>query len=119
MLRVSIIFFAFFWAASCVSVVVLWTAAERNGMIEDLEGLVTTYFAQDEFTIDGGYLFGRFAVLSAVLAVFGTIMTTLLCVVFNLISDLVGGVRLTVIEEESVRFRPPKRRVQAPNRQQR
>ncbi len=36
----------------------------------------------------------------------GTGLNVLLAVLFNLISDLVGGVRITVIEEESARPMP-------------
>ena len=35
-----------------------------------------------------------------------TALTVVLCLLYNLISILVGGVRVTLIEEETVRFRP-------------
>ena len=43
-------------------------------------------------------------------SVFVAAMVVLLTVVFNLISDLVGGIRVTVIEEETVRVPIDKKR---------
>jgi len=48
-----------------------------------------------------------------VLSIAGVAFNVLLCVLFNLISDLTGGVRITVIEEESARFQPPRRRARS------
>ena len=41
--------------------------------------------------------------IGLILVIAGTGLNVLLAVLFNLISDLVGGVRITVIEEESAR----------------
>ena len=43
------------------------------------------------------------SLIGLILVVAGTGINVLLAVLFNLISDLVGGVRFTVIEEESAR----------------
>ena len=48
--------------------------------------------------------------MTMVLAIAGVTFNVLLAALYNLISDLTGGVRITVIEEESARFTPPKRR---------
>ena len=44
-------------------------------------------------------------VIAGILTLASSVLVVLLTVVFNLISDLVGGIRLTVIEEETVRVR--------------
>ena len=45
--------------------------------------------------------------IGAVLVVAMTAMTVTMAVLFNLISDLLGGVRVTVLEEEVVLRRAP------------
>ena len=49
---------------------------------------------------DGRQLFVNVMFLGLFLAALGTIIWVLGAVVFNLITDLVGGVRITVLEEE-------------------
>jgi hypothetical protein len=51
-------------------------------------------------------MFRAYAVGGLVMVVAATGFTVLLAVLFNLISDLTGGVRVTVVEEESARSRP-------------
>ena len=48
------------------------------------------------------------------LVVVATVLWVLAAVVFNLISDLVGGIRLTVVEEESLRPAASRRREPGP-----
>jgi hypothetical protein len=48
-------------------------------------------------------MFRAYAVGGLVMVVAATGFTVLLAVLFNLISDLTGGVRVTVVEEETAR----------------
>jgi hypothetical protein len=57
----------------------------------------------DGFHFEGGRLFAAYALGGLVLVVAGTAATTVLALLFNVISDLTGGVRFTVLEEEPIR----------------
>ena len=60
-------------------------------------------FALKSFQFDATRIFRIYAVGGLVSVVAATGFTVVLSVLFNLISDLTGGVRITVIEEETAR----------------
>lgn len=102
-LKVSFIFFICVYIVSMVALVLLWNLASGGGVIENLESFIEDLGAFETFEFEPGKLLQGAALGGAVLAVLATGLTALGSVLFNLISDLVGGVRLTVIEEPSVR----------------
>ena len=60
-------------------------------------------FALEEFAFEGEQIFRAVALGSLVLAVAGTGFMVLVAILLNLISDLTGGIRVTVVEEETAR----------------
>ncbi len=116
-LKISIIFYLCLWVILMIAGVMLWGAAESAGAIEKIENFVRELFALEEFTINAERIFRGVALSGFVLVIAGTAFNVLLAVLFNLISDLTGGLRITVIEEESARFRP--RRTGRPSQQAR
>lgn len=112
-LKVSFVFYLCLWVIFVLAGVMLWSVAVSSGTVESVESLVVSLFALEEFEIEANQIFRGYAFGGLVLVIAGIAFNVLLCVLFNLISDLIGGVRVTVIEEESARFRPPRRR---PNR---
>jgi len=111
-LKVSVIFYFCMWLILLLAGVLLWSFAERSGTLESIEDLVESLFALDE-TEDfwsGGTIFRAYMIGTLALSIAGITFNVLLAALYNLISDLTGGVRLTVIEEESARFVPPRRR---------
>ena len=111
-LKISVIFYLCLWLIFVLAGVLLWSFAESSGTLESIEDLVEQLFALDpeEEFWSGSTIFRSYAIGSLVLAIAGIAFNVLLCVMYNLISDLTGGIRMTVIEEESARFRPPRRR---------
>jgi len=59
-------------------------------------------FGWDSFSFDGAQLFRSVGLIGIFLAILGTGLWVLAAVVFNLVADLVGGLRVTVLEEEVV-----------------
>ena len=68
-------------------------------MIDNIESFIEDLGAFETFEFEPDQLFQATALGGAVLAVLATGLIALGAVLFNLISDLVGGIRLTVIEE--------------------
>ena len=82
-----------------VACVLLWTLADGQGLVDHLESTIRTNLQLDTFTIEGKVLF-RSAVAAAVLfSLLGTGFWILGAFLFNLLSDLVGGVQVWVLEE--------------------
>jgi hypothetical protein len=105
--KISIIFYVILYIILLVAGVLLWNLANTTGTVANVEGFARDLFGLKTFEFDGEKLFRASWVLGAILVVAGTGLNVTLAVLFNLISDLVGGVRVTVLEEEVIlRERP-------------
>ena len=82
-----------------ISLVLLWSVAESTGTIENIENFMES-FGWESFSFDGWALFKNLWVLGLFVVVLFTGLWVLIATIFNLITDLVGGVRVTVLEEE-------------------
>ena len=65
-----------------------------------VEDQIEQLFNLDVFEIRLRPLAVALAQFSFILVILGTMLHVLFAVIFNLISDLVGGIRVTVVEEE-------------------
>ena len=92
--------------AACVIVAMLtltllWSVASASGTIDNVENFLES-FGWDTFTFRGADLFINVAGVLILLGVLGTGVWVIAAVVFNLVTELVGGIRVTVLEEEVV-----------------
>jgi len=96
-LKVSLVFNAIAGLVFVLGTWVMWSLVLQKGIPEKIVNLFDAVTIQ--LTIDGPLYF-RIVVLLAVVGVLGiTALMTLSAVMYNLISDLVGGIELTVLEE--------------------
>ena len=102
-LKISLIFYFCIWIILLVAGAILWRVADSSGMIDNIEKFIKEIFALKSFSFDATRIFRIYAVGGLVTVVAATGFTVLMSVLFNLISDLTGGVRVTVIEEETAR----------------
>ena len=109
-LKVSLILYFCAWAIMLFVGVTLWNLAVNSGLVGDVEGFVVELFALESFKINADQIFRIAAVGGLVLVLAASGLTVLGAVLFNLISDVTGGVRLTVVEEETARPRPRRAR---------
>lgn len=109
-LKISLIFYFCLWVITLIAGVLLWNLAVSSGTIDNVENFIEELFALDSFDFNGEQIFRAAAVGGLVLVVAGSGFTVLMAVLFNLISDMTGGVRLTVVEEETARPRPRRTR---------
>ena len=82
-----------------VACVLLWTVADGQGLVDQLEKTIRTNLQLDTFTIEGKVLFRSALGLAVLFALLGTGLWILGAFLFNLLSDLVGGVQVWVLEE--------------------
>ena len=100
-LKVGLIFYTCVWGLSTIAVRILWNSAEDAGTIQKVESFIEDLFALEVFEFDSEQILRIFFLGGLILVVGGTAITVVLVVLFNLISDLTGGVRFTMIEEET------------------
>ena len=105
-LKISLIFYFCLWVILVMAGGILWSFAVGSGMIDNLENFVTELAALERFEINGDQIFRVAAIGGLVLVVAASGFTVLMAVLFNLISDIIGGIRVTVVEEETARYRP-------------
>ena len=84
--------------------VLLWNVAHATGTVDNVERFFES-FGWQSFEFDGGEIYHA-AWIAGLFAVIGlTGLAVLTATLFNLITDLVGGMRFTVLEEEVVETR--------------
>jgi len=98
---VGLVFHAALYVVLLITGVLLWNVGSATGTIDNVEQFMES-FGWDSFTFKGGSMFQAFAVLGIFGIALGTGIWVLAAVVFNLITELVGGIRVTVLEEEVV-----------------
>ena len=93
---------ALFWFSIVLIVltagVLLWAAAASVGLVSGIEDAMAGFGFEDYEFLPGKILRGA-ALVGLVIAVAGTFGNVLLAVLYNLISDTVGGLRLTLSED--------------------
>ncbi|MDA0286096.1 MAG: DUF3566 domain-containing protein [Actinobacteria bacterium] len=97
--KVGLAFHLVLYFVVLISLVLLWNVAQSTGTLDNVENFMES-FGWQTFKFDGSELFGNLWLLGLFGVVLGTGLWVLLAMIFNLITDLVGGVRVTVLEEE-------------------
>ena len=82
-----------------IASVLLWSVASATGTIDNIERFLMS-FGWESFQFHGWTLLLNEALLGLLLVALLTIVWVLGATMFNLITDLVGGIRVSVLEEE-------------------
>jgi hypothetical protein len=112
-LKVSALFSLSLVLVLLIAGIILWAAGSSVGAIGSVEKFMRAIGFED-FRFVGSQLLKGFTAAGLVLVLLGTGLSVLIAVVYNLISDVVGGIELTVLEED-VRVPATATRVAAPN----
>jgi hypothetical protein len=99
--KVALLFSAVGYVVALTSGVLLWRVADSTGTLDNVERWFTQ-FGWETFELKGSEIFHN----AWIIGLFGVVASTgaavLLVTLFNLVSDIVGGIRMTVLEEEVV-----------------
>lgn len=99
--KIGLIFHFVIYLIVLVALVLLWSVASATGTIDNIQQFMKS-FGWESFQFKGGQLFVNVTILGLLAVVLGTALWVLAATIFNLITDLVGGIRVTVLEEEVV-----------------
>ena len=99
--KVGLVFHLVLYVVALIAVSLLWAVANSTGTIDNVESFFES-FGWETFSFDGSSLFTNFAAFGLLAALLGTAAWVIGAVMFNLITELVGGVRVSVLEEEVV-----------------
>lgn len=99
--KVGLVFHFVAYLITLVALVLLWSVASATGTIDNIQQFMKS-FGWESFEFKGGQLFVNVMILGLLGVVLATALWVLAATIFNLITDLVGGIRVTVLEEEVV-----------------
>jgi hypothetical protein len=106
--KVALLFSGVLYVSALISGVLLWNVAYATGTVDNAERFMES-FGWQTFEFHGGEIFHDAWIIGMFAAAGLTGLAVLAAATFNLVSDIVGGVRVTVLEEEMV-VRPVTRR---------
>lgn len=97
-LKLSLLFYLCVCLVLLVAGALLWAGASAAGVIGNVESFIAD-IGFDEFRFIPGDILRASTIGGLVLVVAGTIANTLLAVLFNLMGDIVGGLKVTLAED--------------------
>ncbi len=98
--KLSLVFYLCVLVVMLVAGIVLWNVAAAFGVIHNLDKLVRSLFALSSFKLRPLSALGWGAAVGLVLCLMGTFLNVLATVLYNLISDVVGGVQVFVVGDD-------------------
>jgi len=99
--KVALVFNLFLYGVCLTAGVLLWQVAQNTGTVDNVERFFES-FGWQTFTLKGGEIFHNAWVAGLFVIVGMTGFAVLMATLFNLITDLVGGIRVSVLEEEVI-----------------
>ncbi|HEU4354164.1 MAG TPA: DUF3566 domain-containing protein [Actinomycetota bacterium] len=96
--KMSVIFYVCVMLVMLGAGVILFGMLSAMGLIDSLEDLANELGFGPGFTVHGDWLFVRGLWYGVALVVVGSIINVFVAFLYNLISDLVGGVEVTLTE---------------------
>lgn len=102
-LKVSVCFYLSALVVTLGAGTLVWYAARTLGLIDDLERLVRSLFGFKEFSLLSWRILRASSLIGVVVACSGIVMTTLAAAFYNLFAGIVGGVEITVVEDDQAR----------------
>jgi hypothetical protein len=99
--KVALVFNLFLYAVCLTAGVLLWQVAQNTGTVDNIERFFES-FGWERFELKGGEIYHNAWIAGLFVVVGFTGLAVLMATLFNLITDLVGGIRVSVLEEEVV-----------------
>ena len=115
--KVALVFNLFLYLVCLTAGVLLWQVAYTTGTVSNVERFFEG-FGWETFEFKGGEIYHNAWIAGLFVSAGLTGLAVLMATLFNLITDLVGGVRVTVLEEEVLprEERIPRRVARTPRR---
>jgi hypothetical protein len=98
-LRVSLLFYFCVMVILVFALSIVYWVLGVMGVLASVSDLLASIFPDNKsYTIDGGWLFIRALVVGAGWVVIWSLVNMFLALLYNLISDVVGGIKVTLAE---------------------
>ncbi len=104
-LKVSTLLYLSMYVVLLLAGTGLWMIASSRGLVGSFESFMDELLAEENFRVDGSQIFRVCSVVGIVGVAITAALTVLFSIIFNLISDITGGFRVSVVELETARPR--------------
>lgn len=92
--KVSLAFYTVVLVVFVIAGLLLWVAADALGTLHSIDKSIRTLFALKSFTLHPSSVAMYAAAAAVVVAVAGTLANVIMALIYNLIADAVGGIRV-------------------------
>lgn len=97
-LKISFLFYLCVMVVIIGAMMILYAILGAIGSLDSLTRLIRDLFADQSFEIHGGWLFSRGLAIGLALVVLWTLINVFVVFLYNLLSDVVGGIEVTLSE---------------------
>lgn len=97
--KVSILFYMCAVAIMLIAGALLWNVAASSGTLHNVEKFIRTLLALKSFQFHAGTIFEWSVLAGAVFVLAGTFVNVVAALIYNLISDVVGGIQVVELGE--------------------
>ena len=97
-LKISFLFYLCVMVVIVGAMMILYAILGAIGALDSLTRLIRDLFADQSFTINGGWLFTRGVAIGLAMVVLWTLINVFVVFLYNLLSDVVGGIEVTLSE---------------------
>jgi hypothetical protein len=105
-LKVSICFYLSALIISLVAAVMLWWIASAAGIVDNVQKFIGELLDNKDFRFLSWEVLRAATLIGLVVVCILTVMTVLAAAFYNLFAELLGGVEVTVVEQEEISRRP-------------
>lgn len=96
--RFSILFYLCIMLVVLLALAMLYAALGAIGAIDSVEKLIADLFADRSFQIHGDWILARLTVIGLAMVVVWSLINVFVAFLYNLISDVLGGIEVTLAE---------------------
>lgn len=103
-LKFSLLFYVCVMLVVLLALVILYQVLAAVGVIESVESFLSELFAaggEDTFEINGRWMFNWAFYMGVFFVIMGSLINLFISFLYNLISDVVGGVEVTLQEKRA------------------
>lgn len=97
-LKFSLLFYSCVMLVVLLALAILYGILGAVGALDSVTRLTRDLFSDQSFEIHGSWIFSRLALVGAAMVVLWSLINVFVAFLYNLISDVVGGVEVTLTE---------------------
>jgi Transmembrane domain of unknown function (DUF3566) len=97
-LKISFLFYVCIMVVVLGALIILYGVLGAIGAIQNVEDLIRELFSDETFQISGEWLFTRGVAVGLLMVVLWSLINVFVALLYNLLSDIVGGIEVTLSE---------------------